>query len=184
VRQLQVWQQQSLINESVTCSVNLSARHFLQFSFIERLRELLATTQINPKCLKLEITESAIANKNQATLDVLHQIRDCQIELSIDDFGTGYSSLSYLEEFPVNILKIDRSFIQRIEDEDHHCGLVPGIIGIAHTMGMIAIAEGVETPIQLEKLRRLGCDFAQGYLFAKPLDPDAVADLLARSPQW
>ncbi len=184
VRQIQDWQHQNLIDESVTCSVNLSARHFLQSSFIHRLRKLLEVTQINPQILKLEITESAIANKNQATLDILHQIRDCQVELSIDDFGTGYSSLSYLEEFPVNVLKIDRSFIKRIDGSEHNGGLVPGIIGIAHTMGMIAIAEGVETPIQLEKLRRLGCDFAQGYLFAKPLNPDAVAELLARSPQW
>ncbi|MCT7990086.1 two-component system response regulator [Laspinema olomoucense] len=184
VRQLQAWQHQNLINDKVTCSVNLSARHFLQFSFIQHLRELLEATQINPQMIKLEITESAIANKNQATLDILHQIRDCHIELSIDDFGTGYSSLSYLEEFPVNVLKIDRSFIKRIDDPEHQCGLVPGIIGIAHTMGMIAIAEGVETPIQLEKLRGLGCDFAQGYLFSKPLDPEAIAELLARSPQW
>ncbi|AFY83077.1 two-component system response regulator [Oscillatoria acuminata] len=184
VRQLQAWQHQNLINDTVTCSVNLSARHFLQFSFIQHLRELLESTQINPQMIKLEITESAIANKNQATLDILHQIRDCQIELSIDDFGTGYSSLSYLEEFPVNVLKIDRSFIKRIDGQEHQCGLVPGIIGIAHTMGMIAIAEGVETPIQLEKLRGLGCDFAQGYLFSKPLDPEAIGELLARSPQW
>lgn len=184
VRQLQAWQHQNLINDTVTCSVNLSARHFLQFSFIQHLRELLESTQINPQMIKLEITESAIANQNQATLDILHQIRDCQIELSIDDFGTGYSSLSYLEEFPVNVLKIDRSFIQRIDDPEHQCGLVPGIIGIAHTMGLIAIAEGVETPLQLEKLRGLGCDFAQGYLFSKPLDPQAIAELLARSPQW
>jgi diguanylate cyclase (GGDEF)-like protein len=184
VRQLQAWQHQTLINDTVTCSVNLSARHFLQFSFIQHLRELLESTQINPQMIKLEITESAIANQNQATLDILHQIRDCQIELSIDDFGTGYSSLSYLEEFPVNVLKIDRSFINRIDDPEHQGGLVPGIIGIAHTMGMIAIAEGVETPIQLEKLRGLGCDFAQGYLFSKPLDPEAIGELLARSPQW
>lgn len=137
-----------------------------------------------PQSLKLEITESAIAENTEFAAKLLQRLRDRHIQLSIDDFGTGYSSLSYLHSFPVDNLKIDRSFVDGLDGTPQSSGLIPAILSIAREMQMSAIAEGIETAQQLAQLRQLQCTYGQGYYFAKPLPGDAVAELLASQPQW
>lgn len=183
-QQLRIWQEQKLSEESLTMSVNLSVREFSQPNLIELIDDTLKKTQLSPQSLKLEITESAIMEKDGSVTAILQQLRNRQIQLSIDDFGTGYSSLSYLNRLPVDTLKIDRSFINPIDKNSESLGLVPAIITIAHSLGMSAIAEGVETQQQLAKLRTLNCGFGQGYLFSKPLGSKLAADLLAAAPQY
>lgn len=183
-QQLRIWQEQKLSEESLTMSVNLSVREFSQPNLIELIDDTLKKTQLSPQSLKLEITESAIMEKDGSVTAILQQLRNRQIQLSIDDFGTGYSSLSYLNRLPVDTLKIDRSFINPIDKNSESLGLVPAIITIAHSLGMSAIAEGVETQQQLAKLRILNCGFGQGYLFSKPLGSKLAADLLAAAPQY
>jgi len=180
--QLCEWQQKFPNNLSM--SVNVSARQFMHPGLIEQIDRLIATTSIAPGNLKLEITESAIMDNPHVAAITLQQLRDRQIQLSIDDFGTGYSSLSYLHSFPVNILKIDRSFIQNIDSQSNNLGLVPVIINIGKTMNMNIIAEGIETKIQLDQIKELGCEFGQGYLFSKPLSASETTQLLSHNPHW
>ena len=120
----------------------------------------------------------------QAAAKVLQQLREREIQLSLDDFGIGYSSLSYLHSFPVDTIKVDKSFVGCLEDNDKNLGLVPAIMCIAKTMGMSVIAEGIETPDQLKHLRNLKCDYSQGYLFSRPLEAKKVIDLIKSSPRW
>jgi len=182
--QLHLWQSEKLVNYPLIASVNLSARQFTQTNLIEQIEQIITETKIAPENLKLEITESAIMNNPQAAKIVLQQLRDRHIQLCIDDFGTGYSSLSYLHQFPVDILKVDRSFVNCLDRDGEDVGLVTAIIHIAETMNMKAIAEGIETANQLVRLRELNCDFGQGYLFSKPLSVQDATDLLLSAPKW
>ena len=115
---------------------------------------------------------------------ILQKLRERSIRLSIDDFGTGYSSLSYMHSFPVSSLKIDRSFVQRLDGNPENLGLIPAIISIAKTMGMSAIAEGIETTQQLNQLKTLGCDFGQGYLFSKPVEAQTATGRYANTSDY
>lgn len=182
--QLKAWQKAGLADSSLTISVNLSARQFNQSDLIEQIDEVFAETQLNPQCLKLEITESAIMENTLAAAKVLQQLRERQIQLSLDDFGIGYSSLSYLHSFPVNTIKVDKSFVSCLDDNEKNLGLVPAIMCIAKTMGMSVIAEGIETAEQLKHLRDLKCDYSQGYLFSRPLEAEQVIQLIGTCPQW
>jgi len=151
---------------------------------IEDIDEILAETGCEPSCLKLEITESAIVENVMKANIVFAQLKDRNIRLLIDDFGTGYSSLSYLHRFPLDTLKIDRSFVSRLgavengDDGGQPLQIVRAIVTLAHNLGLNAIAEGVETGEQLAQLRELGCELAQGYWFSKPLDSFAVTEML------
>lgn len=178
-QQLQQWQAEKCLSAPLTMSVNLSARQFTQPDLVEQIDQILAETQLDPRYLKLEITESAIMGNAQAAAIVLQELRKRHIQLSIDDFGTGYSSLSYLHSFPVDTLKIDRSFIQQMGEDADSLGLVPLIINIAQKMGMTVVAEGIETQLQLDHLKALHCDFGQGFFFFKPLEADKISALLA-----
>lgn len=182
-QQLQTWRKSGLIDSTLCMSVNLSVRQFAQPDLIGQIDQILAATQLNPQDLTLEITESAIMD-NAIAAAALQKLRQRQIQLSIDDFGTGYSSLSYLQTFPVNSLKIDRSFIQCLDHAANPAGLVPAILGMARAMKMSVVAEGIETPEQMARLRELGCDLGQGYLFAPPLDVDNAIALMASKPSW
>lgn len=177
-RQLKLWHQEKLVDYPLTMSVNLSVRQFTQPDLIEQIDQVLAETQLYPQSLKLEITESAIMNNTQSAKAILQQLRDRKIQLCIDDFGTGYSSLSYLHCFPVDILKIDRSFVRPLDESPKHLGLIPAIMKIAETMKMSVVAEGIETTQQLSQLKNLNCDFGQGYLFSRPLDRKEATRLL------
>jgi diguanylate cyclase (GGDEF)-like protein len=182
--QLSIWQHHPVTPEPLTMSVNLSARLFSQHNLVEQIDRIIYESRINPAYLELEITESVIMENTNAIKIILQQLKQRKIKLIMDDFGTGYSSLSYLHSFPFNALKIDKSFVKRMQENKENMGLVPAMIGIANSMGMSAIAEGVETQEQLAQLRSLNCNFAQGYLFSKPIEQKLVLKLLATSPQW
>ncbi|MEH2279909.1 MAG: EAL domain-containing protein [Nostoc sp.] len=182
--QLSIWQHHPITPEPLTMSVNLSARLFLQPNLVEQIDRIIYENKINPAYLELEITESVIMENTEAIKIILQQLKQRKIKLIMDDFGTGYSSLSYLHSFPLNALKIDKSFVKRMQENNENMGLVPAMIGIANSMGMSAIAEGVETQEQLAQLRSLNCDFAQGYLFSQPIEQQLVFKLLTAAPQW
>lgn len=183
-RQLGVWQTQKLVDYPLVMSVNLSTRQFAQPNLIEQIDEILQETQINPRYLKLEITESALMDNTRTTAAALQELRDRGIQVSIDDFGTGYSSLNYLHRLPVDTLKIDGSFINLIDSDGKKLELVRAIVGLAWNLGMDVVAEGVETSKQLSQLKALKCEFAQGYFFSKPMPADKIVNLLTSNPQW
>jgi len=150
-------------------SVNLSARQFQQADLLEQISQILAATGVNPASLCLEITESLAMDDVTLTSAVLQNLHELGITWAIDDFGTGYSSLSYLKRFPVDVVKIDRSFVDGLERNEVDTAIAGAIIGLAKTLKMTTVAEGVETVEQLEHLGALGCDIAQGYLFSRPM---------------
>jgi EAL domain-containing protein (putative c-di-GMP-specific phosphodiesterase class I) len=131
---------------------------------------ILDETKLNAKHLKLEITESAVMENVEDATDILTRLRDLGLQISMDDFGTGYSSLSHLRRFPIDTLKIDRSFVTQMAEDEENAEIVRTIIGLAQNLGMDVVAEGVETPEQIETLKSLGCEYGQGYFFSKPLD--------------
>jgi len=166
-QQLRAWQQQGWTD--FTMSVNLSVRQFACPTLLADIDRVLAETAVNPAQLKLEITESAIMDNAQMAIALTEQLRSRQIQISIDDFGTGYSSLGYLHRFPVDTLKIDRSFVNQIQSGNRNYQVVNTIIALSNQLDLAVIAEGVETIEQLQWLQQLGCAFGQGYLFSKPL---------------
>lgn len=176
--QLQAWQQQWGPDLNLTMNINLSAKQFAQPELLTQIDAMLQRTHIDPRCLKFEITESAIMGQAQAAQETLQAMKSRGIQLSIDDFGTGYSSLSYLHHFPVDTLKVDRSFLQSIGTQGGEAEIVKTIIALAHNLGMKVVAEGVETAAQIHYLRTLGCEFGQGYFFAHPLTAAAATVLL------
>ena len=184
--QLQKWRQQFSnlpLVSSMKMSINLACQQLQQPNFIERLDRILLETGLNGRFLRLEITESALIEPGGNIQNILKQIRHRNIKLSIDDFGTGYSSLSYLRRFPIDNLKIDRSFIEQMNFDSENFEIVRLIITLAKTLGMDTISEGVETLQQLNQLKALGCEFGQGYLFSKPLEPRVVESILAQYPR-
>ena len=174
--QLRKWQQHSLADRDLIMSVNLSGKQLTQPDLIERIEEVLRESQLNPWHLKLEVTESVVMENPDVAAVTLARLRGLGVLLSIDDFGTGYSSLSYLNRFPLNILKVDRSFISAMTASDENLQIVKTIVTLAGNLGMQVIAEGVETEEQLNQLKLLKCQYAQGYLFSEPL-PAEEADL-------
>jgi diguanylate cyclase (GGDEF)-like protein len=173
------WQIDSPSHRSLSLSVNLSARQVAQPDLLERIKEALAASKLNPHCLKLEITESVVMENAEAAALMFKQLRSLGVQLSIDDFGTGYSSLSYLHRFPLNYLKIDRSFVMRLTtDKDN--AIVRTISTLAHNLGMEVIAEGIETEEQYQQLKMLGCEYGQGFLFSRPVANAAVHHLLTQ----
>jgi EAL domain-containing protein (putative c-di-GMP-specific phosphodiesterase class I) len=167
--QLRKWQQGSLADRDLIMSVNLSAKQLIQADLIEKVEEVLSESGINPWQLKLEITETVVMENAELAAVTLARLRGLGVRLSIDDFGTGYSSLSYLNRFPVDTLKVDRSFITRMGEGEENFEIVKTIVTLAGNLGMQVIAEGVETEDQLGQLRLLKCQYAQGYLFSRPL---------------
>jgi diguanylate cyclase (GGDEF)-like protein/PAS domain S-box-containing protein len=180
---LRNWQLKFPKETPLTMSVNLSGRQFSQPSLIEQVDLILRETGCDRNSLKLELTESAIMDHSDAN-SVLEGLRSLGVKLDIDDFGIGYSSLNRLYQFPINTLKIDKSFVSRIAEGGRNVEIIKAIVTLAHTLGMNIVAEGVETPQQLTQLQTLNCEFAQGYLFSKPLDEKAAETLLLSQPKW
>lgn len=176
--QLKAWQEQYVSAVSLTISVNLASKQIKHSQFIWQLDQILAETQLDGNCLKLEITESMLIEITESATATFSNIRDRKVQLSIDDFGTGYSSLSYLNRFPINTLKIDRSFVSQMGSDNQDLSIIRAIITLAHTLGMDVIAEGVETAEQRDQLSLLKCEFGQGYFFSQPLDAKSVEALL------
>ena len=177
--QVRQWQIDSPSHRSLSLSVNLSARQVAQPDLLQRIKDALETSKLNPHCLKLEITESVVMENAEAAAQMLKQLRSLGVQLSIDDFGTGYSSLSYLHRFPLNYLKIDRSFVMRLTTDNDNA-IVRTISTLARNLGMEVIAEGIETEEQFQQLKMLGCEYGQGYLFSRPVSNDGVEHLLAQ----
>jgi len=178
---LATWQQHYSLRPdiaSLKVNVNVACQQFQKPDFVSKLDRILVQTKLNPACLRLEITERVLIDSEVTTQQTLTEIKKRQIELSIDDFGTGYSSLSYLSRLPINNLKIDRSFIKNINSDLESLEIVKTIVTLAHNLGMDAIAEGVETTAQAEQLRTLKCEYAQGYLFAKPMAVGQIESIL------
>jgi diguanylate cyclase (GGDEF)-like protein/PAS domain S-box-containing protein len=175
-RQLRSWHEAGLTD--LRMSVNISARQFQQPGLVASVREALDGAGLAPRFLELEITESIAMSNVGWTAEVLEALQDMGIRISIDDFGTGQSSLSYLKHFPLSTLKIDRSFVSDIAVDPEDEAIVNAIIALAHVLGLSVIAEGVETEDQLAFLRRAGCEEYQGYLFSRPVRPEALLELL------
>ncbi|MEA2239819.1 MAG: hypothetical protein QOC81_4543 [Thermoanaerobaculia bacterium] len=172
--QLRRWQ--TMACAPLTASINVSLRQTFDPTLIDELNRVLEAAQVSGASIRLEITESAMVERSAA--DFFERVRQLGIELCIDDFGTGYSSLAYLVNLPIDALKIDRSFIGTLDSSNEHCELVKTIIALAHNLGIEVVAEGVETLSQLRKLAALGCEYAQGFLFAEPLSEEAADRLV------
>jgi len=175
-RQNMAWQNVGLAPISI--AVNLSSRQFDDNKLYDTVTGALTSSGLDPNWLELEITESLVMRNADYTFDVLQRIRDIGVHISIDDFGTGYSSLSYLKRFPVDSLKVDRSFIRDVPQDVDDVAITQAIIAMAHSLGLKVIAEGVETEEQLDFLRELKCDQVQGYIFSEPIPADEFAALL------
>jgi diguanylate cyclase (GGDEF) domain len=159
-------------------SVNFSARQFQLPTFIQTVAEILKETNLDPKWLELELTESSIMKDPDQAIEKLHELKLMGIKVAIDDFGTGYSSLNYLKRFPIDTLKIDKSFISDVCKDPHDTAIVRAIVTLGHALDLTVVAEGVETREQLEYLNELECDVVQGFLFSKSLSADDFEDLL------
>lgn len=182
--QMRAWHEEFPSDPPLSVSVNVSGKQFAQVDLVDKIRQILAETSFDPHCLKLEITESTIVEDLASAKAKLIQLQELGIQVSIDDFGTGYSSLSYLSRFPINFLKIDRSFIQDIDTSSERLEIIRAIVSLADSLKIDVVAEGVETASQLAQLCSLqptsGQEhFAQGYLFSKPLNRDAAKNLIA-----
>lgn len=183
--QMKRWQERHSLGNSLSISVNLSGRQFAHANLLEQITEILDATGLSPHSLKLEITESIVMDNVESTAGTLKKLQALGVELSIDDFGTGYSSLSYLHRLPIDTLKIDRSFVSRVGENNENKEIVRTILMLAQNLGMGVIAEGVETREQLDLLRELGCQSVQGFLVAKPLDAEAADQFIVNAlSQW
>ena len=171
-QQLHAWHQRGWTD--LVMSINLSVRQFESPTLLKDIDQVLEETGVDATCLKLEITETAIMDNAERAIAVIEQLRTRHIQISIDDFGTGYSSLGYLYKFPVNMLKIDRSFVSQNDSDNRQYRVVDTIVSLGQQLNLGVIAEGIETVQQLEWLRQLGCEFGQGYLFSKPLTTGGI----------
>lgn len=177
-RQLRQWQNEHKSNSPLTMSVNLSCKQFVQKDLVERVVEILRETKIEPETLRLEITESYLMEDSETAIGVMKRLRAAGIKLSIDDFGTGYSSLSYLHRLPINYLKVDRSFVSQMQINSENREIVRTIVSLAKNLNLQVIAEGIETIEQADFLKKLHCDYGQGFLYSKPVAAGQAAELM------
>lgn len=175
-KQNKSWQEAGF--EPLRIAVNLSSMQFLQHDLSKTVAQALEKSGLDPKYLELEITESIIMHNVNETIITLNEFKEMGISISVDDFGTGYSSLGYLKRLPLDTLKIDRTFVKDIPENEDDVTITSAIIAMAHSLGLGIVAEGVETESQLDFLVHLGCELAQGYLFSKPVPPDELMELL------
>lgn len=175
-RQNKVWQEAGF--PKLCVAVNLSARQFQQQDMVKNIARILSDTHLEPEYLELEITESYAMQNADFTIGVLRDLKKMGVRVSIDDFGTGYSSLSYLKQFPIDTLKIDRSFVRDLSAVTSDAAIADAVIALAHSLKLLVVAEGVETPEQLAILRRHRCDRMQGYLFSPPVPSEKFEQLL------
>ena len=180
-RQVAEWSASETIGRSLALTVNLSAQQLAEADFVERLQAILERTGLDPNQLVLEMTETAIFHDTSTTIARLEATRALGVRIAIDDFGTGYSSLGYLRRFQADILKVAKEFIGHADRSDEW-PFAAAIVALGRALGMTIIAEGIEEPGQLARLRKLGCQLGQGYLFSRPLDPEETRGFLARGP--
>jgi EAL domain-containing protein (putative c-di-GMP-specific phosphodiesterase class I) len=177
-RQVLEWQRAGM--PRLRMAVNVSALQFRMSKLTMVVRQALTDAKLPAEWLELELTESLILENAEATIRAMHELKTLGITLSLDDFGTGYSSLSYLRRYPLDRLKIDRSFINEMLNYPSSAALVRSILAMAKSLGLVTIAEGVESMQQMEYLRNLGCEEMQGYLFSKPVPPNEIMCLMRR----
>ncbi len=183
-RRLEAWKANLPADRDMFMSVNLSIKQFVQPKLVENIAAMLKELDLAPSNLKLEITESAVMEDPIAAVEMLQQIKDLGVRLAIDDFGTGYSSLSYLHRFPLDMLKIDRSFISGISDGLNGMEIARTIMPLARNLHLDVVAEGVETAEQAQELKKLNCKYAQGFYFSKPLSADEAEALMTAHAAW
>ena len=183
-RQMQQWQEEIPTIPPLLISTNMGNKLFSQPNLIQQISQILTDTGLDALSLKLEITENVLAENDESTIATLLQIKALGVKLSIDDFGTGYSSLSRLHHFPIDELKIDRSFVSKIGAGTGNLEITETILTLANKLGVSAIAEGIETAEQLARLRELNCAYGQGYFFSPPLPSQAAEELIISNPQW
>jgi EAL domain-containing protein (putative c-di-GMP-specific phosphodiesterase class I) len=178
-RKFQEFRERTLSEAPLKIYVNLSARQFRHPKLLEEVADVLSKTSLEPHELALEITESAMMEDETAARAVLRGLKELGITLAMDDFGSGYSSLSFLKRFPVDVLKMDRSMIEGVEQNHVDAAIVSAVTGLAHALELAVVAEGVETAEELERIRSLGCDFGQGYYWRRPCPAEEAMELLA-----
>jgi EAL domain-containing protein (putative c-di-GMP-specific phosphodiesterase class I) len=183
-RQVRAWQQRFPREEPLSLSVNLSVKQFAQPDFVAHMAGIVRASGLDPRCLKLEITESVAIDDPERTRGMLDELRQLGVRMYLDDFGTGYSSLGQLHRLSLDAIKIDRTFVMRMSEGPMHWQLVRTVRDLARNIGVTVIAEGVETAEQLGELRELGCESAQGYLFSRPVPGAEIEQLLERNPRW
>lgn len=176
--QLQRWCPKEADNPSLFVSVNISPRQFTQIDLVDQIQAVLSSTSIDPKRLKLEVTESLLIDNVESTASMLKKLQAMHVRICIDDFGTGYSSLSTLYQLPIHTLKVDRSFVSRLGQDGKNAEIVDTIIMLAHNLGMDVIAEGIETEAQAQQLKSRRCEFGQGYFFSRPVAAEAAGVLI------
>ena len=178
-RQLHRWQSSMPHLADLTLAVNLSARQLTHDDLVADISSVLEESRLDPGRIHLEITEDVLMDDVARSAETLSRLKALGVRLAVDDFGTGYSSLSYLRRFPVDLLKVDRSFVTGLSEDPGDSAVVAAIISLAHNLGLEAVAEGVETAEQLDELTRLGCDQAQGFHLARPASGPELEELLA-----
>ena len=174
-RTIRQWRDEGI---EMPVAVNLSARQFRAPNLADTINSILSEFDVSSQFLEIEITESDVMENAESAIATLGLLKANGVNISIDDFGTGYSSLSYLKRFPLDTLKIDRSFISNVATDSDDAAIVAAIIALANSLELKVVAEGVETEAQVEFLNRCGCDFAQGYLFSSPVAPEKIPALL------
>jgi len=182
--QIVKWQAGGHSKNPLSIAVNLSGKHFGHPALVDQINTVIEETGINPSNLKLELTESAVMENAENAIQMLKQIKKTGVQISIDDFGTGYSSLSYLHRFPIDLLKVDRSFVSAMEENSENGEIVRTVVALAKALNLKVVAEGIESIHQFHQLRILGCEYGQGYLFSKPLPISEIERLLADNNRW
>ncbi len=180
-RQMRAWNLQFPSDPAFTIAVNISGKQFAQPDLVSQVRHILHEACLDPQSLRLELTESVTMRDVERTARILGELRTLGVGLSMDDFGTGYSSLSHLRRFPLDTLKIDRSFVSEMENSSDSRAIVQMIVSLGRSLGMEIVAEGVEGAKQAGLLESLGCEYAQGYFFSKPIDQEGMAEVLLES---
>jgi EAL domain-containing protein (putative c-di-GMP-specific phosphodiesterase class I) len=177
--QIKHWQQTDFFTR-IAVSLNISGRQFRQESLVQSIERILGDFSLNPRCLELELTESVIMDNVEITSGMLKKLKSMGVMLAMDDFGTGYSSFNYLKQFPLDIIKIDRSFIQDVNDRPEDAAIVQAMIAMSHSLKLTVVAEGVETEQQMAFLREHGCDEMQGYLLSRPSPSEDILAFLKK----
>jgi EAL domain-containing protein (putative c-di-GMP-specific phosphodiesterase class I) len=182
IKQASGWSVRLAGTQFADVAINVTARPLADVGFQKSVVDQLAAFGVDPGSLQLEVTERVLMEASNSAITGLRSLRDLGVQVGLDDFGTGYSSLAYLRQFPLDFVKIDKSFIDNLEDDPGSLAIVAAIISLSHALELTVVAEGVETRPQLRILEDLDCDRAQGFLFARSLDPLAIDDLVHSGP--
>ncbi|HSD73479.1 MAG TPA: EAL domain-containing protein, partial [Steroidobacteraceae bacterium] len=183
-RQAHEWQMSRADDREFAISVNLSVREFAQPDLVRAVAAILDETRLRPQSLRIEITESAIIGQKHPAIETVEQLRALGVGIHLDDFGTGYSALSYLHRLPLDAVKVDRAFTSSIDQEERPLHVVKAIVSLAHAIGLEVVAEGVTNQCQLDLLRDMGCNLAQGFFFSRPCNAEEMSALLVTDARW